>query len=58
MKKARRRELEGLLNMDFGPGKTPFQTFDPDEYAKEVMIEAGKQQKTLALAFAAGIFWS
>jgi hypothetical protein len=51
IKKARQRELEGLLKMEFGPGKTPFQTSVPDQYA-EWMIETGKQQITLA--FAAG----
>jgi hypothetical protein len=36
--------------MDFGPGNTPFQTFDPDEYVEELMIEeASKQQKASAL---------
>lgn len=43
----RRRELENLLKMDFGPGKTPFQTSDPDEYAEEVL---GGRKRTLALA--------
>ncbi|CAK5085242.1 unnamed protein product [Meloidogyne enterolobii] len=45
--KGRRRELENLLKMDFGPGKTPFQTSDPDEYAEEVL---GGRKRTLALA--------
>jgi len=35
----RRREVEGLLQMDFGPGKTPFQTTSIDEYAKEISKE-------------------
>ncbi|CAK5049857.1 unnamed protein product [Meloidogyne enterolobii] len=46
-KQGRRRELENLLKMDFGPGKTPFQTSDPDEYAEEVL---GGRKRTLALA--------
>jgi len=50
-KQGRRRELENLLKMDFGPGKTPFQTSDPDEYAEEVL---GGRKRTLALA--AGFF--
>ena len=50
-KKGGRRELANLLRMDFGPGNTPFQTFDPDEYAEGVMIEeASKQQKSFSLA--------
>ncbi|KAL3069677.1 hypothetical protein niasHS_015911 [Heterodera schachtii] len=49
VKKGRRRELDGLLKMDFGK-HSPFQTSDPDKYAKEVLIEARQQQRTLALA--------
>ncbi|KAL3083934.1 hypothetical protein niasHT_036505 [Heterodera trifolii] len=49
VKKGRRRELDGLLKMDFGK-HSPFQTSDPDKYAQEVLIEARQQQRTLALA--------
>ncbi|KAI1728460.1 hypothetical protein DdX_00645 [Ditylenchus destructor] len=38
--KRRRRELENLLTMDFGPGKTPFQTTSVDEYTEDVLEEA------------------
>ncbi|KAE9552452.1 hypothetical protein FO519_004337 [Halicephalobus sp. NKZ332] len=37
------RELAQLLQMDFGPGKTPFKTTSPQEYAKEIE----KQQSCL-----------
>jgi len=44
----RRREVEGLLKMDFGPGKTPFQTTSIDEYAIEIHkeVEAGKIERS------------
>jgi len=42
--------------MDFGPGKTPFQTSDPDEYAEGVLIGVSKQQRTLALTAGGNFF--
>uniref|UniRef100_A0A915EUS6 Uncharacterized protein n=1 Tax=Ditylenchus dipsaci TaxID=166011 RepID=A0A915EUS6_9BILA len=42
----RRKELEGLLKMDFGPGKTPFQTTSVEKYTDEIMVEAQKNVPT------------
>ncbi|CAD5216710.1 unnamed protein product [Bursaphelenchus xylophilus] len=39
------RELEGLLNMDFGPGKNPFKTTSADTFRDEVLISQQQIQK-------------
>ncbi|KAI6206599.1 hypothetical protein M3Y94_00930900 [Aphelenchoides besseyi] len=38
------REVEGLLNMDFGPGKTPFQTTNPQLFTENVLTSRERIQ--------------
>ncbi|KAI6180791.1 Polyhomeotic distal [Aphelenchoides besseyi] len=43
-KTRKNREVEGLLNMDFGPGKTPFQTTNPQLFTENVLTSRERIQ--------------
>ncbi|KAI6226094.1 Sterile alpha motif domain-containing protein 9-like protein [Aphelenchoides fujianensis] len=43
-KTRKNREIEGLLTMDFGPGKTPFKTTNPDLFTENILTSQQRIQ--------------